>query len=150
MTPCLWKRQPGESAADFTAFAAYLRLKGRRSHRAVAVQTNRSPGAIRRLASQYHWVSRVAAFEERLAEAAHNTLESLVQADANRLCADYERFRDLEFQLTGRVLQEAPRWLELAMDPRRANPSMTEICRLFGLASTLSRLAVGMPTGASS
>jgi hypothetical protein len=50
MTPRLWQRQPGETPADFTAFAAYLRLKGRRSHRATAELTARSLGAIRRSA----------------------------------------------------------------------------------------------------
>lgn len=44
-SPRLWQRQPGETPADFTAFAAYLRLKGRRSHRATAEQTGRSLGA---------------------------------------------------------------------------------------------------------
>jgi hypothetical protein len=36
MPPRLWQRQPGETPADFMAFVAYLRLKGRRSHHPVA------------------------------------------------------------------------------------------------------------------
>jgi len=41
MPPRLWQRQPGETPADFTAFVTYLRLPGRRSHRATAERTGR-------------------------------------------------------------------------------------------------------------
>jgi hypothetical protein len=80
MPPRLWQRQPGESPADFTAFAAYLRLKGRRSHRTAAGQTGRSLGAIRRLSAKYNWSGRVAAFEARLADATQDALDNVIHA----------------------------------------------------------------------
>jgi hypothetical protein len=77
MPPRLWQRQPGESPPDFAAFVAYLRLQGRRSHRAVAAQTGRSLGAIRRLSAQFNWRARVAAFQARLADASQDALAHL-------------------------------------------------------------------------
>ena len=147
LSPRLWQRQPGEAPGDFTAFATYLRLKGRRSHRTVAAHTGRSLGAIRRLSSQFNWLGRVAAFEARLADASQDALDLLVRATSSRTTADYERMRIAEYQLAQRVLHESRRWLRLASDPRRRDMSLHQICRLTELASKLGRLAAGMPTG---
>src|SRR6185436_11391202 len=117
MPPRVWQRQPGEAPADFTAFVTYLRLKGRRSHRAVAAQTGRSLGAIRRLSSQFNWPARVAAFEARLADASQDALDLSVRATSARSAADVERLRMDEFQLYQRVIKESHRWLRLASDP---------------------------------
>ena len=147
MTPRLWQRQPGEAPADFTAFIAYLRLKGRRSHRAVATQTGRSLGAIRRLSARFNWRARLAAFEARLADASQDALDLLVRSASARTTADFERLRSAEFLLAQRVLHESRRWLRLASDPRRREISLAQVCRLYELATKLGRLAVGMPTG---
>ena len=147
MTPRLWQRQPGEAPADFTAFITYLRLQGRRSHRAVATQTGRSLGAIRRLSAQFNWRARVAAFEARLADASQDALDLLVRTTATRTAADFERLRMDEFQLFQRVLHESRRWLQLASDPRRRDVSLGQVCQVIELASRLGRLATGMPTG---
>lgn len=143
----LWQRQPDEAPADFTAFVAYLRLKGRRSHLAVASQTGRSLGAIRRLSAQFNWTGRVAAFEARRADAAQDALDSMVRACANQTRADYERLRVAQFQLAHRIHQESSRWLALAADPRRRNISLAQVCRIIALATKLGRLACGLPTG---
>ena len=147
MPPRLWQRQPGEAPADFTAFIGYLRLQGRRSHRAVATQTGRSLGAIRRLSAQFNWRARVAAFEARLADASQDALDLLVRSTSARTAADFERLRSAEFLLAQRVLHESHRWLRLASDPHRRQISLSQVCRLYELASKLGRLAVGMPTG---
>jgi hypothetical protein len=147
MPPRLWQRQPGEAPADFTAFIRYLRLQGCRSHRTVATQTGRSLGAIRRLSAQFNWRARVAAFEARLADASQDALDLLVQSTSTRTTADFERLRSAEFQLAQRVLHESGRWLKLASDPHRREVSISQVCRLYELASKLGRLAVGMPTG---
>ncbi len=142
-----WQRQPGEAPADFTAFVSYLRLKGRRSHRAVAAQTGRSLGAIRRLSAKSNWPSRVAAFEARLADASQDALDLLVRATSTCTAADSERLREAEFQLAQRVLHEARRWLQLASDPHRRKVALGQVCRVMDLATRLGRLAAGMPTG---
>ena len=147
MPPRLWQRQPGEAPADFLAFVAYLRLKGRRSHLAAAAQTGRSLGAIRRLSARHNWVARVTAFAARLADASQNAVDLLVRATSTRTAADCERLRAAEFQLAQRVLQESARWLKLASDPRRRDVSLGQVCRLMDLATKLGRLAAGMPTG---
>lgn len=147
MPPRLWQRQPGEAPADFTAFVTYLRLKGRRSHRAVATQTGRSLGAVRRLSAQFNWRARVAAFEARLADASQDALDLLVRATATRTTADFERLRMDEFQLFQRVVHESRRWLRLASDPHRRDVSLGQTCTVIELAFKLARLAVGMPTG---
>ena len=72
-----WQRQPGESPADFTAFAHYLRLKGRRSHRAAAAQSGRSLCTIRRLSAR---PARVAALETRLLHPDRNTVGATLGA----------------------------------------------------------------------
>ena len=144
MIPRLWQRQPGEAPADFMAFIAYLRLKGRRSHRLVATQTGRSLGSIRRLSAKFNWRARVAAFETRLADASQDALDLL--ASSSRTTADYERLRDAEYQLAQCVLQESRRWLQLASDPRRREVSLRQVCRVIELATKLGRLATGMPT----
>jgi hypothetical protein len=147
MPPRLWQRQPDEAPADFTAFATYLRLKGRRTHRAAATQTGRSLGAIRRLSAQFNWRARATAFEARLANASQDALDLLVRATTTRTTADYVRFREAEFQLAQQVLKDSQRWLKLAGDPRRRDVSLAQICRLMELSSKLGRLATGLPTG---
>jgi hypothetical protein len=147
MTPRLWQRQPGEAPTDFTAFIAYLRLQGRRSHRVVATRTGRSLGAVRRLSARFNWPARVAAFEARLADASQDALDLLVRSTSTRTTADFERLRSAEFLLAQRVLHEARRWLRLASDPRRRETSLGQVCRVIELATKLGRLAAGMPTG---
>lgn len=146
-SPRYWQRQSGEEPADFTAFVAYLKLKGRRSHRAVATQTGRPLGAIRRLSARHNWVGRVAAFETRLADASQDALDVMVRAATSRTAADFERLRISAFLLARRVLEESDRWLKLACDPRRRDVSLGQICRLLELATTLGRRAAGMPLG---
>src|SRR5262245_829307 len=147
MPPRLWQRQPGEAPADFTAFVAYLRLKGRRSHRVVAAHTGRSLATIRRLSAKFNWRARLAAFEARLADASQDALDLLVRASSARTTADYERLREAEFQLFQRVLRESRRWLRLASDPRRRDVSLGQVCQAIELATRLGRRAAGMPVG---
>ena len=147
MTPRLWQRQPGETPADFTAFAAYLRLKGRRSHRATVELTGRSLGAIRRLSAQFNWPGRVAAFETRLADATQDALEGVIHAAITTSKSDLEQFRIKEFLLAHQVIHASHRWLKLASDPRRHQVSLTQICRLTELAFKLKCLATGKPFG---
>jgi len=146
MSPRLWQRQPGEAPADFTAFIAYLRLKGRRSLRAVAAQTGRSVSTIRRLSARFNWADRIAAFELRLADASQDALDLLVRTTSARTAADFERLRTDQFQLVQHVLHESHRWLRLATDPRRRQISLTQICQLIKLSSNLGRIATGLPT----
>ena len=147
MTPRLWQRQPGESPADFTAFAAYLRLKGRRSHRATAELSGRTLGAIRRLSAKYNWPGRVAAFENRLADATQDALDSVVRAAISASKSDLEQFHIKEFLLAHQIIHASHRWLQLATNPRRHQISLTQICRLTELAFKLKCLATGMPFG---
>ncbi len=143
----LWQRQPDEAPADFTAFVAYLRLKGRRSLRAVSTQTGRPLGAIRRLSAQFNWPGRVAAFEARLADATQAALAAGLRSAGTASQADHERLQQAEFQLAQKVLHASRRWLQLAVDPRRRNVSLGQVCRLINLATRLGRLSAGMPTG---
>jgi len=145
MPPRLWQRQPGESPADFIAFAAYLRLKGRRSHRATAGQTGRTLGAVRRLSVKYNWSGRVAAFEARLAGATQDALDGVIRAAITTSRSDLEQFRIKEFLLAHQIIHESHRWLKLAADPRRHQVSLTQICRLTEMAFRLKCLAAGMP-----
>ena len=147
MTPRLWQRQPGETPADFTAFAAYLRLKGRRSHRATAEATGRSLAAIRRLSAKFNWPGRVAAFETRLADATQTALDNVIHAAVTTSKSDLEQFRIKEFLLAHQVIHASKRWLELASNPRRHQISLTQICRLTEMAFKLKCLATGMPFG---
>ncbi len=146
-SPRLWQRQPGENPADFTAFAAYLRLKGRRSHRAAAALTGRSPRNLSRLSARYNWPGRVAAFEARLAEATQDALDSVLHAQPAGAQAGLESLRRQEFLLAHQVIHESHRWLRLASDPRRHQVSLPRICRLIELAFKLKCLATGMPFG---
>ena len=147
MNPRLWQRQPDESPADFTAFAAYLRLKGRRSARAVAGLTGRSPAAIRRLSAKFNWPGRVSAFETRLADATQAALDSVLRHQPAAAQADLESLRIQEYRLALDVVNASRHWLELATNPRRRQLSLTQISRLTEMAFHLARLAAGMPTG---
>jgi hypothetical protein len=147
MNPRLWQRQPGESPADFTAFVACLRLKGRRSARAVAALTGRSLGTIRRLSAKFNWRGRVAAFEARLADATQDALDSVLHRQSASAKADLEQLRIREYLLALEVAQASRHWLKLANNPRRRQVSLMQICRLTELAFHLARLAAGMPTG---
>ena len=143
----LWQRQPGESPADFTVFAAYLRLKSRRSSRTVAAQTGRSLAAVRRLSARFNWPGRVAAFEARLADATQDALDSVLHRQPANAQAEVEQLRIKEYLLAMDVARASRHWLELATNPRRRQVSFTQICRLTELAFHLARLAAGMPTG---
>ncbi len=147
MSPRLWQRQPGETPADFTAFAAYLRLKGRRSHRAAAEATGRSLGAIRRLSARNNWTGRVAAFETRLAAVTQDAVDGVFHAAASASGSDFEKVRIQELLLAQQVIHASHRWLKLASNPRRHQMSLTQICRLTELAFKLKCLATGMPFG---
>jgi len=147
MPPRLWQRQPGESPADFTAFATYLRLKGRRSHRATAQQAGRPVGAIRRLSAKFNWPGRVAAFENRLADATQDALDNVIHSAVTTSKSDLEQFRIKEFLLAHQIIHVSKRWLELASNPRRHQVSIMQICRLTELAFKLKCLATGMPFG---
>ncbi len=128
MPPHPWQRQPDESPADFTAFACYLRLKGRRSARAVATRLGRSP-----------------AVEARLAEVTQDALDHMLRQRSATKSAELERLRADEFRLAQEVLQAAERWLSIAANPRRRPIPLNQIIRLLDLASRLGRLAAGMP-----
>ena len=147
VTPRPWQRQPDELPADFMAFVAYLRLKGRRSHRTVAEATGRKLGAIRRLSARFNWPGRVAAFESRLADATQTALDTVLRARPAASKSELEQLRIREFHLAHEVLQRSQQWLERASDPRRRNVSLTQVCTLIALASKLGRLSSGLPTG---
>jgi hypothetical protein len=147
MNPRLWQRHPEEAPAHFTAFVAYLRLKGRRSHRAVAAQTGRPLGAIRRLSVRFNWPGRVAAFEARRAEAAEAAIEASIRPMAGPTSAEYERLQLDMAQFAQRILAESSRWIRLASDGRRRNISLGQVGRIIRLASQLGRLCTGLPTG---
>ena len=145
MNPRLWQRQPGETPADFTAFAAYLRLKGRRSHRLVADQTGRSRASIGRLSARFNWPGRIVAFEARLAEATQDALDAVLRLQPKTAKCDFERLRQSQSYLATRVIHESRRWLDLASNPRRPLCSLSQLCRLIEMAFKLARLATGMP-----
>ena len=140
-----WQRQPEEAPADFVAFAAYLRLQGRRSPRAVAAQTGRSLGAIRRLSARFNWPARVAAFEARLADATQDALDAVLRGQTAISQAQIEQLRIKEYLLAERVIHQTQRWLKVASNPRRRLISITQICRLTEMAFHLARFAAGMP-----
>ena len=140
-----WQRQPEEAPADFVAFAAYLRLQGRRSPRAVAAQTGRSLGAIRRLSARFNWPARVAAFEARLADATQAALDAVLRGQTAISQAQIEQLRTKEYLLAERVIHQTQRWLKVASNPRRRLISITQICRLTEMAFHLARFAAGMP-----
>ena len=140
-----WQRQPEEAPADFVAFAAYLRLQGRRSPRAVAAQTGRSLGAIRRLSARVNWPARVAAFEARLADATQAALDAVLRGQTAISQAQIEQLRIKEYLLAERVIHQTQRWLKVASNPRRRLISITQICRLTEMAFHLARFAAGMP-----
>jgi hypothetical protein len=147
MPSFVWQRQPGESPADFTAFACYLRLKGRRSHQAVAERTQLRLGTVRRLSAKFNWPIRVRAFEAALAEATETSLASVVRNQPAAEQAALEDFRRREFELAQGVLHASRAWLDRACDPRRRTLSLTQIVRLIELSSKLGRLATDMPYG---
>jgi hypothetical protein len=141
-----WQRQPGEDAADFTAFVQYLRLKGRRSLRAVAASSGRPLGAVRRLSARYHWPVRVHTFEERLAEATQDALDSVLLRQPVAMQSNLEQLRIKEFQLAMDVARASRKWLALAVNPRRRTLSLSQIVHLTEHAFRLARFAAGMPT----
>jgi hypothetical protein len=142
-----WQRQTHESPSGFTAFVAYLRLKGRRSHRAVAAATGHSVHAIRRLSARFNWPARVAAFEARLAAATEDALTAVIANSAGTERSRVEQLRRDQSQLAQDVAQAAQRWLAACSRPNQRLPSLTQLVRLVDLASQLGRRAAGMPTG---
>jgi len=100
-----WQRQPGEAPADFTAFVTYLRLKGRRTLRVVAVRTGLSLGAVRRRSGQFNWPGRVAAFEMRLADATQDALDSVLRQSPAAQQSELEQLRLKEFLLARDVME---------------------------------------------
>ncbi len=141
----LWKRQPGESAPDFTAFACYLRLKGRRSLPAVAGHTKLRLGTVRRLSAQYNWRSRVRAFEAALAQATEEALQDSIFNHPAACQAALDNFRLQEFHFAKKVLEAANEWLRRASNPRRRKFSIDQMVRLIDLSFKLQCFACGLP-----
>jgi hypothetical protein len=151
MTPPVprpWQRQSDETAAAFNAFVAYLRLKGRRSVRAVAVPTGLSVPVLRRLSARHHWPARVQAFETRLAEAREAAVDAVIRSTTVVGQSQLEQLRLDVFLLARKVLAASDSWLRAATNPRRRYVPLGQLVRLIELSSKLGRLATGLPVGA--
>jgi hypothetical protein len=140
----VWSLQPNEPAADYQLFAAWLQIPPPRRFTTTAAMLGCSLHRLRRLSARHHWKPRAAAFDRHRASAASLALDQLLRNETSDWKERVERFRLQEWLLHEEMLQAASEAVrQLRKHPGRA--SLSDIARLFDLASVLGRRACGMP-----
>ena len=140
----LWSRQPGEPAADYQLFAAWLRLPARRPLTKSAVALGCSLHRLRRLGVRHNWRTRAAAFDNHRADAASAALDQLLRDEKLDWQERAHRFRLQEWRLHKQMAKAARAAVrEFEKHPGRA--SLGELTRLIELTSLLGRRACGVP-----
>jgi hypothetical protein len=140
----LWSLQPDEPAADYQLFAAWLQLPPPRRFTKTAAMLGCSLHRLRRLSARHRWKTRAAAFDNHRASAASRALDQLLQEETSDWKERVERFRLQEWLLHEEIFQAASEAVrQLRKHPGRA--SLSDIARLYDLASVLGRRACGMP-----
>jgi hypothetical protein len=140
----LWQRQPNEPAADYQLFTRWLELPAPRRFTTTAAILGASVYRLRRLAALHNWRSRAAAFDNHRADASSRALDQLLQQETLDWKKRAEQFRLQEWALHEEILQAA----EVAAREVRKHPnrvSLHGLVKLYELASTLGRRAVGLP-----
>ena len=140
----LWQRQPNEPAADYQLFTGWLELPAPRRFSRTAATLGCSVYRLRRLAARHNWRSRAAAFDNHRADASSRALDQLLQQETLDWKKRTEQFRLQEWALHEEMLQAA--WAaarEVRKHPNRV--SLHGLVKLYELASTLGRRAVGLP-----
>jgi len=140
----LWQRQPNEPAADYQLFTRWLELPAPRRFSRTAPSLGCSVCRLRRLAARHHWRSRADAFDNHRADAISRALDQLLQQETLDWKKRAEQFRLQEWALHEEMLQAArAAACEVRKHPNRV--SLHGLVKLYELASTLGRRAVGLP-----
>jgi hypothetical protein len=140
----LWSRQPGEPAADYQLFAAWLRLPAPRPLTKSAGALGCSLHRLRRLGVRHNWRTRAAAFDNHRADAASAALDQLLRDEKLDWQERAHRFRLQEWRLHKQMAKAAQAAVrEFRKHPGRA--SLAELTRLIELTSLLGRRSSGMP-----
>jgi len=142
--PPLWSRQPGEPAADYQLFAAWLQLPAPRPFAKSAIALGCSAHRLHRMAARHHWRTRDAAFDHHRADAGSAALDQLLRDEQLDWRERAHRFRLQEWRLHEQMMEAARVAVrEFGKHPGRAN--LAELARLIDLGSVLGRRASGMP-----
>ncbi len=140
----IWSLQPGEPAAEYQLFAAWLQLPAPR-HLAKAAATLRcSLHRLRQISARHEWKTRAVAFDRHRASAASRALDQVLSDEASNWKERVERFRLQEWLLHEEMLQAATAAArQLRNHPGRGG--FNDILKLYELASVLGRRACGLP-----
>jgi len=139
-----WSRQSSESAADFQLFAAWLQLPAPRSYRKASAALGSSVHRLRRVGAHNQWQPRTAAFDEFRANTVSQALTEIVDSEIADWKARAEKFRLQEWSLHEQMIESALAIsAELKRRPTRAR--LSDVAKLFELASTLGRRSCGLP-----
>ncbi len=123
---------------------SWLQLPESRQFRKAAAQLNCPIHRLRRLASRHEWKSRAAAFDNHRANLTSSALDQLLSDEIADWKKRAERFREQEWALHEEMIQAARAAArELREHPGRIKVS--DLTKLFDLASILGRRACGMP-----
>jgi hypothetical protein len=140
----LWSRQADEPAADYQVFVAWLQRPAPRFFRQSADALHCSASRLRRLSVRHRWKTRAAAFDNHRADAASEALNASLHAESVDWQQRAERAREESWVLHQQMVDAARVAIhEFQKHPRRA--TLTELARMFDLASVLGRRACGLP-----
>ena len=99
---------------------------------------------MRRLAASHNWKSRAAAFDNHRADASSRALDQLLAQESLNWRERAEQFRLQEWALHEEMLQAA-RAAACAVREHPNRVSLHGLVKLYDLAFTLGRRAVGLP-----
>lgn len=102
-----WDQLTNEGPAAYNAFRTYLQLGMERSISAVALELDRQPRVIYRLASDFNWVKRARAYDRWLVQTEETAVKRSLEKSAVTWAQRRSQFREKEWSLAGDLLQLA-------------------------------------------
>ncbi len=125
---------PGESEKAFHAYRSYLALGVDRSLAALARQLDCNESLLERWSKQWNWSGRIQAYTQRLAQIQDTATAEAIQDAADKWVRRGEQLKELEWNITLRLLERAA---ELLQTP----DSTRDACLAVDLASRIGRLS---------
>jgi hypothetical protein len=138
-----WERQPGEGPKPWQAFEMYLAMGPQRGLREVARQLHKSLTIVGRWSGQWHWIERVAEWEQ---EQHRHTLAELDDARRDMVVRHARISSAILTKVAQRVIGDETSGIP-ALDP--AELSAADVGRLLDIAVKNERLSRGVPASVS-
>ena len=144
--PHAFEQQPNESAKAFAAFTVYLGMGAERSLAAVGKQLGKSEPLMKRWSRKFDWSARVQAHAAHLALVERETTDALTRGKSAEWLKRQQDLREAEWLMHEKCIAAAERGLAVFMEREKVYANLSDIARMFEVASKMGRLACGLAT----